>query len=182
MDGNDRQAIATLFDRLAEAERQSPPRDPEAEAFIRDNMSQQPGAPYYLAQTVIVQQQALEAAQERIAELESRAGNAGGIFGALFGGGARPAAAPRQAYQQAQRGRQAWAGHGSTAQGAQQGGSFLGGAAQTAMGVAGGVLLGKMLAGALFGGNEAQAAEAPPEDAGGDDFGDFDGGGDFGDF
>lgn len=178
MDGNDRQAIATLFDRLAEAERQSPPRDPEAEAFIRESMSQQPGAPYYMAQTVIVQQQALEAAQARIAELEARTSNSGGIFGALFGGGVQPAAS-RPAAASAQRGRQPWAGHG-----AQQGGtSFLGGAAQTAMGVAGGVLLGNMLAGALFGGNEAQAAEPPPEeDAGGDDFGDFDGGGDFGDF
>ncbi|WP_139043988.1 DUF2076 family protein, partial [Allomesorhizobium alhagi] len=62
------------------------------------------------------------------------------------------------------------------------GGGFLAGAAQTAMGVAGGVLLGNAIAG-MFGGNQAQAAEpaetadneAAPDEAG------FDEGGDFGD-
>jgi hypothetical protein len=56
------------------------------------------------------------------------------------------------------------------------GGGFLAGAAQTAVGVAGGVLLGNALAG-LFGGGDAQAAEA---DAGAEDFS-ADDGGDFGD-
>lgn len=174
MDGNDRQAIATLFDRLAEAERQSSPRDPEAEAFIRENMSRQPGSPYYMLQTIVVQQQALEAAQERIADLEARTANGGGgFFGGLFGGGdtRRPQQA-RQAYQQQPAyddRRQPWGN---------QGGGFLAGAAQTAIGVAGGVLIGNMLAGALFGGHDAQAAEPPPEDPGVDDF--DAGGGDFG--
>jgi hypothetical protein len=36
MDTNDRQAIEALFDKLATVERQSPPRDGESEAFIRD--------------------------------------------------------------------------------------------------------------------------------------------------
>lgn len=65
-----------------------------------------------------------------------------------------------------------------------QGGGFLAGALQTAVGVAGGMLLGNMLGG-LFRGNDAHAAEAPPDaeampddvdDAPGfgDDFGDFD--------
>lgn len=39
-----------------------------------------------------------------------------------------------------------------------RGGGFLAGAAQTAMGVAGGVLLGNAIAG-MFGGSEAQAAQ-----------------------
>lgn len=39
------------------------------------------------------------------------------------------------------------------------GGGFLAGAAQTAMGVAGGVLLGNAIAG-MFAGNEAQAAQS----------------------
>src|SRR5688572_16880164 len=71
MDRNDRHAIETLFDRLAEVECRNPSRDPEAEGLIARQMANQPGAPYYLAQTVIVQQQALESAQERIAELEA---------------------------------------------------------------------------------------------------------------
>ena len=58
----------------------------------------------------------------------------------------------------------------------QRGGGFLAGAAQTAMGVAGGVLLANAIGG-MFGADEAQAAEA---DAGADDAG-LDDGGDFGD-
>jgi hypothetical protein len=45
----------------------------------------------------------------------------------------------------------------------QAGGGFLAGAAQTAMGVAGGVLLGNAIAG-MFGGDEAQAAEPQADD------------------
>ena len=76
------------------------------------------------------------------------------------------------------------------------GGGFLAGAAQTALGVTGGVLLGNAIAG-MLGGHEAKAAEpaadkgtedkddedaheepqaeeADSDDGGGDDFGDFD--------
>jgi hypothetical protein len=56
------------------------------------------------------------------------------------------------------------------------GGGFLAGAAQTAMGVAGGLLLGNAIAG-MFSGDEAQAAEDSSGDgaegAGGDDGGGF---------
>jgi hypothetical protein len=62
-----------------------------------------------------------------------------------------------------------------------RGGGFLAGAAQTAMGVAGGVLLGNMLAGAFSGGDEAKAADAgqaEPQQAAAEDIGDA--GDDFG--
>ena len=57
-----------------------------------------------------------------------------------------------------------------------QSGGFLAGAAQTAMGVAGGVLLGNAIAG-MFGGNDAHAADKDDDnndddDSGGDDGGD----------
>jgi hypothetical protein len=58
---------------------------------------------------------------------------------------------------------------------ARGGGGFLAGAAQTAMGVAGGVLLGNMIAGAFSGGDEAKAADAgqaEPQQAAADDMGD----------
>ena len=78
-----------------------PPRDAEAERLIDSKIGRQPGAPYYLAQTVIVQQQALEMAEQRIAELERQAtqNRRGGLFGGLFGDGAEderqvPAAPP----------------------------------------------------------------------------------------
>jgi hypothetical protein len=59
------------------------------------------------------------------------------------------------------------------------GGGFLAGAAQTAMGVAGGVLIGNMIADAFSGGDEAKtadASQAEPQQASaaedtGDDFG-----------
>jgi hypothetical protein len=198
MDHQDRQAIDGLFRRLEDAERQAPPRDAEADSFIQEQVARQPGAPYYMAQTIVMQEYALEQAQARISELEEGARarpQGGGLFGGLFGGGSsqpRPAAAQRQAPGYAPGMGQAQApGFGQSAQ-AGRGGGFLAGAAQTAMGVAGGVLLGNAVMG-MFSGGEAQAAEAPAEtpaeDAGaaegGDEGGMFDGffgGDDGGDF
>jgi hypothetical protein len=71
----------------------------------------------------------------------------------------------------------------------QPGGGFLGSALQTAVAVAGGVMMANLLTG-MFAGDEAQAAEAPAEDVGLDaeyddrmlddgDMGDFDGFDDF---
>ncbi|MCW5695180.1 MAG: DUF2076 domain-containing protein [Bauldia sp.] len=174
MDYRDRQAIEDLFRRLDEVEQSTGPRDPEAEAFINDGIRRQPGAPYYMAQTIVVQAEALEVARQRIEELER--GRSGGFFDNLFGGGR---AAPQRAPA---RERGPWDRRS-------EGGGFLAGAAQTAVGVAGGVFLGSLIAGAFAGG--AQAAEAQPgaddpaNDAGGNfDTGsdDFGGEGDFGDF
>lgn len=151
MDTNDRKTIAGLFDKLSQVERQMPDRDPEAERFIGDAIARQPGAPYYMAQTVVVQEHALNAAQSRIEQLEAELTDArstnqgGGFLSGLFGGGAaprRPAPTPLPMPQGAQ-------------------GGFLAGAAQTAMGVAGGMLLANAVVGMFAG--EAQAAEAPEE-------------------
>lgn len=174
MDQNDRQAIERLFDRLAQAERDLPPRDPEAESLIGERLARNPGAAYYMAQTVVVQEQALEAAQARIAELEAqlaRAPASGGFLGALFGGGrAQPQPAQGrpvrpQAMQQPQAGHRPgpWGGAPQRSGGS----GFLAGAAQTAMGVAGGVLLGNAIAGMLSP-DAAEAAEGMAEDLGAD--------------
>ncbi len=151
MDTNDRDAIAGLFDRLAEVERRMPDRDPEAEHLIAASIARQPGAPYYLAQTVVVQEHALNAAQLRIEGLEEdlaearRGAQGGGFLSGLFG----DTPAPRRRAHPSQ----------PMAQGAP--GGFLSGAAQTAMGVAGGMMLASALEG-MFGG-EAKAAELPDE-------------------
>lgn len=173
MDRNDQQAIQDLFEKLDQVERQSRPRDAEAEAFIREQIARQPGAPYYMAQTIVVQEQALQAAQARIEELErssSQAQGSGGLLGGLFGsGGQARASVPRT-------GRSPMgAPHVADAAPVQRhgGGGFLAGAAQTAMGVAGGLLLGNMIGGMLAG--DAEAAEPDMEDAGSDEAG-FDAG------
>lgn len=181
MDHNDRQAIEGLFGKLGQAARSQPQRDPEAEALIADLIARNPGAAYYLAQTVIVQEQALNAAQDHIQQLERQPQpQQGGLFGRLFGGGQpqapRPMAQRPQPVHQGQQG----AG-GPWNSGRPAGGGFMAGAAQTAMGVAGGVLLGNAIGGMFAG--EATASEAPAEepaedemaydDAGYDDDGDF---------
>lgn len=163
----DRKAIEGLFDRFENVASQNPDRDADAVALIEDRISAAPAAPYYMAQTVLVQEHALSVAQDRIAELEAQLAQrpAGGFFGSLFGGGQEPVrrAAPRRTAP-------------VSAQSGQQGG-FLAGAAQTALGVTGGVLLGSAIAGMLSPG-QAMADEepAPEEDHGGgdNDFGGMD--------
>src|SRR5918995_5078721 len=81
MQSEERELITTLFGRLQPFESQ--PRDGEAEALIKDLAVRQPAAPYLLVQAVLVQEQALKAAQERIAELEARAGAAPAASGFL---------------------------------------------------------------------------------------------------
>ena len=89
MNRDDRDAIEGLFDRLAHAARQAPHRDPDAEALINAETARLPGAAYYMAQTIVVQQQALEAAERRIEELEAEAERRGrgGLFGGMFDDG-----------------------------------------------------------------------------------------------
>ena len=181
----DRSAIEGLFARLREVEQRTEPRDPEAEALIRELISRQPGAPYSMAQTILVQEQALRAAEQRIKELEAQLERRpGDVFGGLFGSG-RSARRPQP--QRDERG--PW-----ERQDRYGGGGFLAGAAQTALGVTGGLLLGSAI-GSLLGAGAANAAEPPPEpepdqgadtgdagNEGGGDFGDgggFDFGGDF---
>ena len=145
MRSEERDLITGLFGRLQPFESQ--PRDGEADALIKNLAARQPAAPYLLVQTVLVQEQALKAAQERIAELEARGGAAPaasgflggapkiGPWGATAGAPAAPAAgrpsvpptrSPLQAAVAPQQG---------------GGGSFLRSAMATAAGVAGGALL-----------------------------------------
>ncbi len=101
MTPEERQMLAGLFDRVNAAGAQ--PRDAQAEALINDAVKSAPFAPYVLAQTVLVQQHALEAAARHIQDLEAAAQQApqdqgGGFLGnlgrSIFGGG--PSAPPPQ--------------------------------------------------------------------------------------
>lgn len=196
MENQDRQAIEGLFNRLSEVERQAGPRDAEAEGFIRERISRQPAAPYLMAQTIVMQDYALQQAQARIEQLEQEAqerpAGGGGFLSGMFGGGSP---APRRTASVPPAGRSPIGARAMGAPGAgmsgagmpgagmpgaamaPQGGGFLAGAAQTAMGVAGGVLLGNAIGG-MFGGGEAKAAEpaqnnqqAEPEQAAAEDEG-----------
>ena len=172
---DDRRAIEGLFFRLREVERRSPPRDREAEALIRDEISRQPAAPYYMAQTILVQEHALEIAERRIRELEEDLERAGRGYGR----GVEQIEQPGPWDRAAQRER--------------RDGGFLAGAAQTALGVTGVILIGNAIA-SLFGAGAAvagqhqdsvgteqdQDAEPGGGNEDGSDFGDFGDGG-FGD-
>ena len=71
MTPEERQMLGGLFQRVNAAA--ATPRDAEAESFINDAVRAAPHAPYVLSQTVLVQQQALEAAANRISQLEAAA-------------------------------------------------------------------------------------------------------------
>ncbi len=192
MDTTERQVIDDLFEKLRKVESQTAPRDREAEEHILRQIARQPAAPYYMAQTIVMQEQALTAATARIEEMEREREArpaSGGFLGGLFGGGQAPTSDRRApaavgdprlaAYARRGRGAGPWGGGGN---------GFLAGAMQTAVGVAGGMMLASAL-GSMFGADEAAAAEPDPaaepaaEDdlSGGGDVG-ADDGGDFGGF
>jgi uncharacterized protein len=70
MTPQERQLIADLFQRLASLENN--PRDPDAEAMIREGLRRAPNAVYSLVQSVLVQDEALKAANNRIQDYEQQ--------------------------------------------------------------------------------------------------------------
>jgi uncharacterized protein len=162
MTPEERNLISGLFDRLAQASSQ--PKDPEADQLIRSKLAEIPAAPYLLTQSILVMQQAVSNAQNRITALEKQLAEtnpapgtqpAGGSFlagvASLFGVGHAqqqpqrtappPPPAPAQPTQAAQPQPYGYPppvpqppGRGGT-------GGFLQGALTTAAGVAGGALL-----------------------------------------
>jgi hypothetical protein len=160
--------IDGLFGQLRKAAAKGGPPDPAAAQRIEQQLQAFPQAPYYMAQLVILQRAALKRAQE-LAKSQS---------GTMPAPGAS-AAAPTQAAPQ-------------------QGGGFLAGAAQTALGVAGGIVVADLAIGAidelaygdvademaLEGAYEAGADDMASasalggDDFGSDEFGDGDWGGD----
>jgi hypothetical protein len=72
MTPQERQLMAQLFERLATLE--SAPRDPDAEAMIREGFRRAPNAAYSLVQTVLLQDEALKAANAHIQQYEQATG------------------------------------------------------------------------------------------------------------
>lgn len=169
---DDERAIEDLFERLANVARVSGARDRDAEALLFQKLRENPAAAYYMAQTVIVQEAALRDQQARIEQLEDKGR---GFLDSIFGDD-RPEPR-RQPPSQSQQRQSPW--------GQPQPGGFLAGAAQTALGVTGGMLLGSAIVG-MFGSEPAHAAEPVDQggadtdmDVGGDDWGGSDIGGEF---
>jgi hypothetical protein len=72
MTPQERELITKLFDRLAALE--NAPRDPDAERAITEGLARAPHAVYPLVQTVLVQDEALKAANAKIEELLTELG------------------------------------------------------------------------------------------------------------
>ncbi|HDS1758195.1 DUF2076 domain-containing protein [Pseudomonas sp. TWI672] len=174
MNTEEQTLIDGLFGRIKQAEDPSQPRDAQAQARIEEHLREQPAAPYYMAQAILVQEAALKRLDEQNKQLEAELKQAraqveasrtsstssGGFLSSIFGASGRNPQ-PAQPSQQPQRPATPVASAGgwrepsapgfSQPQAAQPGfgaaparggaSSFLGGAMQTAAGVAGGVLL-----------------------------------------
>jgi hypothetical protein len=168
MTPQERQLVDDLFERLSKME--SAPRDPDAIAAIAQGLRIAPNAIYPLVQTVLVQDEALRRANDRIQELEAahppQQEQGGGFLdsmrGAIFGQsqprgsvpdvrppevGNRPVWNSGQVMQQAPSpARYDQGPYGQQPYGGPQppfggGGSFLGTAAAAAAGVVGGSLM-----------------------------------------
>ncbi|MDD2057241.1 DUF2076 domain-containing protein [Pseudomonas sp. GD03860] len=167
MNSEEQTLIDGLFGRLKQADDPAVPRDAQAQARIAEHLQQQPAAPYYMAQAILVQEAALKRLDEQNKQLQAELQQAkaqpaaapnggGGFLSSLFGSSARdPQAAQPQAQPVSSGGWREPARSSSPSGFAPQQGfnaapapaprggasSFLGGALQTAAGVAGGVML-----------------------------------------
>jgi hypothetical protein len=173
MTPQERQRVTDLFNRLAQLENN--PREQDAEQLIAEGMRHAPHATYAMVQTILIQEEALARANERIAALEAGGDTApvqrsGGFLDQLrgaFGGNAGqtqrvsvpstrrpsgPMGVP-PGYRQG-----AAPGAAEPQQQIGRGGSFLGQAAS----IAAGVVVGSMVVDALRGqfGSEAGTANA----------------------
>jgi len=146
MTQDERNMLNDLANKIAQTP--APPKDAEAEEFIRTRIGSRPDALYLMTQTVLIQNLALQQAQQQLQELQQRVGQpapsgSAGSGSFLHGQNPpRPAGSSNQAvpgpqYSQPQYAPPQPQYAASAPSGAP---SFLRGAAQTAAGVAAGAL------------------------------------------
>ena len=133
MTPEERQMLSDLANKLAQTP--APPKDAEAEEFIRSRIGSRPDALYMMTQTVLIQNLAIEQAQHQIEELKQQSPQAARPSA---GGSFLGAQAPYSSGQYAPPPQYAAPSPGAPSPGG--GPSFLRGAAQTAAGVAAGAL------------------------------------------
>nr|WP_314530880.1 DUF2076 domain-containing protein [uncultured Pseudomonas sp.] len=185
MNSEEQTLIDGLFSRLQQAETDSAPRDAQAEARIKEHMTRQPAAGYYMTQSILVQEHALKSLdaqnkqqaqqiqqlQDELQRAKSSAqaapASSGGFLSSIFGGGGSRDQQPAQSAPPSSGG--GWReparpgfsqpapqqNYQQPAPAAPVGSGFLGGAMKTAAGVAGGVLLAEGIS-SLFNHNSQQ--------------------------
>ncbi|NNA98099.1 DUF2076 domain-containing protein [Pseudomonas gessardii] len=169
MNSEEQTLIDGLFSRLQQAETDSAPRDAQAEARIKEHITRQPAAGYFMTQAILVQEAAIKSLDaqnqqqaQQIQQLQDElqrartaqpAAGGGGFLSSIFGGSSRePQPAPSAPASNAAGWREPTRPGFNSAPAPQQnyqqpqqaatmGGGFLGGALKTAAGVAGGVML-----------------------------------------
>ncbi|MBN0980630.1 DUF2076 domain-containing protein [Pseudomonas hygromyciniae] len=169
MNSEEQTLIDGLFSRLQQAETDSAPRDAQAEARIKEHITRQPAAGYFMTQAILVQEAAIKSLDaqnkqqaQQIQQLQDElqraktaqpAASSGGFLSSIFGGSSRE---PQPAPSAPASGAGGWReptrpgfnsapapqqNYQQPQQAAPAGGGFLGGALKTAAGVAGGVML-----------------------------------------
>ena len=114
MNSEEQTLIDGLFSRLQQAETDSAPRDALAEARIKEHMTRQPAAGYYMTQSILVQEHAIKSLdaqnkqqaqqiqqlqdelQQARAQSAQPAPSSGGFLSSIFGGGASRDTQPAQ--------------------------------------------------------------------------------------
>ncbi|MGA8133271.1 MULTISPECIES: DUF2076 domain-containing protein [Pseudomonas] len=112
MNSEEQTLIDGLFSRLQQAGTDSAPRDALAEARIKEHLTRQPAAPYYMTQSILVQEHAIKSLDEQNKQLQAQlqqlqdelqqaraqsaapASSSGGFLSSIFGGSRDPAPAP----------------------------------------------------------------------------------------
>lgn len=115
MNSEEQTLIDGLFSRLQQAETEAAPRDAQAEARIKEHLTRQPAAGYFMTQAILVQEAAIKSLDEQNKKLTAQvqqlqaelqqakaqttapAPSSGGFLSSIFGGGNRdPQPAPVQ--------------------------------------------------------------------------------------
>ena len=128
MNHEEQTLIDGLFGRLKQAESEGAPRDAQAQARIAEHLQQQPSAPYYMAQAILVQEAALKRLDEQNRQLQAdlnqaraqvaaTAPSSGGFLSSIFGGGGSQRQEPQPGYGQQRPAGQPWGGGGGAPQG-----------------------------------------------------------------
>ncbi|MFJ3007928.1 DUF2076 domain-containing protein [Pseudomonas fluorescens] len=114
MNSEEQTLIDGLFSRLQQAETEAAPRDAQAEARIKEHLTRQPAAGYFMTQAILVQEAAIKSLDEQNKQLTQQVqqlqaelqaaksqstapapSGGGGFLSSIFGGGSsRPAPAP----------------------------------------------------------------------------------------